>query len=369
MNAVVIRKVADTMRDSVYAQMMWAIDILGVSAEFHGSVSPMEIVYKPTGQRILFRGCDKPEKLKSIKLRSGYIGLIWFEELDQFYGMNEIRNILQSLMRGGERFSVFYTYNPPKSRDNWVNREVLTHRDDRIVHTSSYLEVPRHWLGEQFYNEADELQAANEAAYRHEYLGDITGTGGAVFENITIRTIADDEAAEFDRLYNGVDFGFFPDPWILVRCHYAAAQRTLYIFDEASAIRASNAQTSEIIKQHLGQVRNEAGEIVEYARKELVVCDSASPQNIAEYRNLNVDARPVKKGPGSVEFGVKWLQGLHEIVIDPARCPTAATEFQLYEYERTRDGEYCSQLPDRNNHAIDATRYAMTPAFMRFGDS
>lgn len=361
-NAVIMRKVGNTMRDSVYAQIMWAIDIMGASSKFHGRLNPMEIIYKPTGQRILFRGADKPEKLKSLKTQTGYVGVVWFEELDQFYGMAEIRTILQSLMRGGEYFIVLYSYNPPKSRDSWANRESLNERDDRLVHTSTYLEVPREWLGETFIAEADELKRSKPNAYAHEYLGDVTGTGGAVFENLDIRTIIDEEIKAFDRIHNGVDFGYFPDPWVYERCHYDAKHRTLYLFGESTTVRASNLDTAAIIKRHLTYG---TGKEKPTYHRELVWCDSAEPKSIADYRTYELDARPARKGPGSVEYGMKRLQSLDSIVIDPKRCSVAAGEFSLYEYERTREGEYVSGFPDRNNHAIDSVRYAMSQVFSR----
>lgn len=357
-NAVVMRKVGNTMRDSVYAQIQWAIDVLGVAGYFRSTVSPMEIVYRPTGQRILFRGADDAGKLKSIKTVTGYVGFVWFEELDQFHGPFEVRTILQSLMRGGDHFTVLYSFNPPKSRDSWANKEAMVGRDDRLVHTSTYHDVPRAWLGETFFGEADELARTNEAAYRHEYLGEVIGTGGNVFENLVVAPIPDvstDEAMgvdAFDRVHNGVDFGYFPDPWVFERVHYDAARRRLYVFAEASEAKASNATTAELIKGLL-------------QGRELVTCDSAEPKSIADYRDLGLDARPAFKGPGSVDHSMRWLQSLDAIVIDPVRCPLAAAEFTAYEYERTRDGDYCSGYPDANNHAIDAVRYAMSPTIQR----
>ena len=345
-NALVVRKVADTLRDSVFAQMLWAIDILGVGHEFHASFSPMEITYLPTGQRILFRGVDDPSKLKSLKVRAGYIGLVWFEELDRFWGMGEIRNVLQSVLRGGETFTVFYSYNPPKSRDSWVNREAIVPHADRLVHESSYTDVPPAWLGPVFLAEAEELRTSNPTAYAHEYLGDVTGTGGAVFENLSVQEIPQAQVDEFDRISNGVDWGYFPDPWVLERCHYDSARRTLYVFDEATATRTGNDETGAMVLAKCG--------------RQTVLCDSAEPKSIHDYCNLGILASPVKKGAGSVEYGMKWLQALKSIVIDPKRCPLAAEEFTRYEYERNREGEYCTGFPDMNNHAIDAVRYAQT---------
>lgn len=169
-NAVAVRKVGQYLKDSVFSQLRWAIDKLGVSEAWEVKYSPMELIYIPTGQKILFRGADKPQKLKSTKVEHGYIAYIWYEELDEFGSMAEIRSINQSLMRGGERFWVFYSYNPPKSKRCWVNREVSAKREDRLVHKSVYLDVKKEWLGKQFFSEAEHLKKTNPALYEHEYL-------------------------------------------------------------------------------------------------------------------------------------------------------------------------------------------------------
>ena len=254
--------------------------------------------------------------------------------------------MLQSVMRGGDRFSVFYSYNPPKSRDSWVNKEALRNVTGRLVHDSCYLDVDPAWNGPTFCAEAEELKTSNPRAYAHEYLGEVTGTGGAVFENLELRSITDEEIAEFDRITNGVDWGYFPDPWAFVRCHYDSARRTLYIFDAASTVRQGNDATAAIVLEKL------AGE------QQQVICDSAEPKSVSDYKRLNIAAIAAKKGPGSVEYGMKWLQALQAIVIDPVRAPGPAAEFSEYEYERNREGEFCSGFPDHDNHFIDATRYS-----------
>ena len=136
-HALVLRKVANTMRDSVFAQYQWAIDKLGVSEFWEPRKSPLELCFRPTGQRILFRGADDPMKIKSIKVPFGYIAVTHFEEKDQFAGRPEIDTILQSTMRGGSVFWNFETYNPPLSRDNWANKDSAEERSDRIQHRSS----------------------------------------------------------------------------------------------------------------------------------------------------------------------------------------------------------------------------------------
>lgn len=349
-NAVVLRKVAKTLRKSVYAQMLWAVRALGWERYFKASLSPMELTYLPTGQKVVFEGLDQPEKLKSLKFEHGYCGIVWYEEVDQFFGMEEIRNVNQSLLRGGDRFWCFYSFNPPRSRNNWVN--TLLARDlpeSWVVHRSTYLDAPAEWLGPVFISEAEELQRIDEMAYEHEYMGKATGTGGNVFENVTLREITAEERKMFGRIYNGVDWGWFPDPWVFGRQAYLPAQRTLYIFRTLHGVKLSNDVTAGMIKAELGDVR------------ETITCDSAEGKSVDNYRALGLDARRAIKGPGSVDYGIKWLAGRKEIVIDPKDAPLAAKEFTAYEHERTPDGEWVSSYPDADNHSIDQCRYALEP--------
>ena len=352
-HALVLRKVANTIRDSVYAQYVWAIGELGMAAYWEPKVSPMELIYKPTGQKIMFRGADDPMKIKSIKVPFGYIAITHFEEKDQFAGRAEIRTILQSTMRGGSVFWNFESYNPPISRDNWANKDSLEERADRLCHKSTYLEAPPEWLGEQFIAEAEHLKATNERAYQHEYLGIAVGTGGNVFENLDLREITDKEIQSFDHIYQGVDWGYFPDPFAFIRLHYDKARETIYVIDELYVNKQSNAQTGGWIK--------EKGYIDAY-----ITCDSAEPKSVADFRAMGLPAKEAVKGPGSVEHGMKFLQS-RKIVIDRKRTPNAYKEFVGYEYERNKDGDIISGYPDENNHLIDAVRYAMERISRRMG--
>lgn len=346
-HALVLRKVGNTIRDSVFAQYMWAIGELGMAEYWESRVSPMELIYKPTGQKIMFRGTDDPMKIKSIKAPFGYIAITHFEEKDQFNGRDEIRNVLQSTMRGGSVYWNFESYNPPISRDNWANKDSLEQRDDRLCHKSTYLEAPPEWLGERFIIEAEQLKATDERKYRHDYLGEATGTGGNVFDNVVIEPITDEQIRHFDHIYNGVDWGYFPDPWAFNQMHYDAARRTVYIFGELRANRAGNRETADMLRKY-GIKDND-----------IITADSAEPKSVADYRSYGLSCYGAIKGPGSLDYSMKWLQSLLKIVIDPARCPNTAKEFLAYEYEQTKDGAFMTGYPDRDNHQIDATRYAL----------
>lgn len=358
-HALVLRKVGNTLRDSVYAQYVWAIGELGMAAFWTARVSPMELIYNPTGQRIMFRGADDPMKIKSIKAPFGYIAVTHFEELDQFAGRAEVRAILQSTMRGGPVFWSFETYNPPITRDSWVNRDVTDpklQREDRLLYHSTYLDAPREWLGAEFIAEAEHVRETDERAYRHEYLGEATGNGGEVFDNLEIREIADGELDRFDRVLMGIDWGWYPDPFHWQKCHWDPTRRTLYLTDEYRVNKQSNAQTWAALKEKKG-VR----------AFDLITADSAEEKSIGDYRAYGSMCRGANKGPDSRMYSFKWLQSLTKIVIDPVRCPCAAKEFREYEYERTKDGEILNSYPDGNDHSIDAVRYATEGIWRRKG--
>lgn len=355
MHMVAMRQVADTMRGSIYQQMLWAIDALGLTDEFHATVSPLEITRKITGQKIYFRGADDPGKVKSIKVPFGYIGILWLEELDQFTGPESVRKIEQSVIRGGDIAYIFKSFNPPKTASNWANKYIKVPKETRLVTQSTYKDVPERWLGKPFLDEAEFLKEINPDAYENEYLGVANGSGGSVFDNVTIREITDQEIRQFDRILNGVDWGWYPDKYAFVRTHYDAARLTLYIWQEYTCNKKSNRQTADELKK-LGISSND-----------LITCDSAENKSIGDYKSYGLFAREADKGPGSREYSYKWLQSLRSIVIDHKRCPVAAEEFMDYEYERDKDGNVISGYPDGNDHCIDATRYATNSIWKRRG--
>ena len=350
-HALVMRKVDKTIGKSVFPQLQWAVRALGQDAYFHMSVSPHQMTYLPTGQRIYFSGVDDPQKIKSIKPPFGYIGIVFLEELDQFAGQEEIRSINQSLLRGGPVFWEIGAYNPPKSQNSWVNEDALIEAPDKLVHHSTYLDVPRSWLGDVFFDAAEALKAQNEMAYRHEYLGEVTGTGGTVFENVEAVALTDAQVAAFDKLHFGLDYGFAVDPLAFVAMHYDAALQSLYIFDEIYQQKLTNRQAAEKIRQKAGHGR--------------IIADSAEPKSIAEMRGYGLRVEGAKKGPDSVDYGVRWLQNLAHIYIDRHRAPNTYREFISYEYEHNREGQFISAYPDKDNPAIDAVRYACEPLTRR----
>lgn len=346
-NILVLRKISGTLKDSVFNQLIWAIDIMGLSDYFKKTTNPLEIIYEPTKQVIFFRGADDPMKIKSIKPKYGYIGVCWFEELDQFKGEEEIRNILQSANRGGAKYWNFYSFNPPKSRDNWVNISVQEEREDKIIVHNTFLDVPVDWLGSQFVLEAEHLKKTKPQAYEHEYLGVATGTGGTVFENIESREITDKEIQTLEYFYYGIDYGFARDPFAWIKVAYNKKKNILLIIDEIFEINLKNSLAVEKIKTKIGKINP------------YMTADSAEPKSIADFNERGLKIIPAVKGPDSIERGIKWLQDLEKIVIDKKRTPNTHREFINYEYEQDRYGNFISRYPDKNNHSIDAIRYAI----------
>ena len=293
-------------------------------------------------------------KLKSIKPAFGYIGILWKEEKDQMKGPEAERSVNQSVLRGGDIAYDFSSYNPPKSKQAWVNKEKLIPNDKRVIHSCTYLEAPPEWLGQKFIDDAEHLKEVNPTAYEHEYLGVPNGDGGNVFEFLEIREITDKEIESMDRIHQGVDWGWYPDQYAFLRTHYDSAREKIYLIDELYVNKWKNDKTGKWIADKGYDDYD-------------IICDSAEPKSVGDYRDMNLPARGAKKGPGSVEYGFKWLQS-RTLVIDPKRTPGAYKEIIGYEYERDKDGNVVSGYPDGNDHAISALRYAYEPIFNRRGN-
>lgn len=366
-HAVVFRKVGNTMKNSVWGQVVWGIQAWGLEKYFHIPKSIANpIVFIPTGQQIMFFGLDDPNKVKSVKLPFGYIAVTWFEELDQYSGEAEIRKVLQSTMRGGPIFWDFRSFNPPISNINWANQYVTDamSRENTLVTSNTYLDVPEEWLGPAFLDEAEDLKETNPRAYQHEYLGIPVGTGGNVFENVEALYMNDEFISNFDHIYNGLDWGWYPDPLAFNKMHFDKARRNLYIFAEFHANKMSNKQTYDKLYNELECIEGRPM----MKPDEILTCDSAEPKSISDYKSYGgYGARPAEKGPDSINYSMKWFQSLNHIYIDPKRCPETYKEFVEYEYERDKNDEVISGYPDEKNHHIDACRYATERVWRRRG--
>lgn len=351
-NALILRKIDNTLASSVFEQVKWAINEMEVSHLFQVKVSPMEIIYKPRGNKMIFRGAQNPERIKSLKDARFPFTIAWIEELAEFKTEDEVTTITNSLLRGelddGLFYKFYYTYNPPKRKQSWVNKKYETsfQPDNTFVHHSTYMNNP--YIAKEFIKEAEGARERNEMRYRWEYLGEAIGSGVVPFNNLQIETIHQDLYDTFDNIRNAVDFGYATDPLAFVRWHYDKKKRILYAMDEYYGVQISNREFANWLHKKGYQSDD-------------IYADSAEPKSIAELKKEHGIKRikGVKKGKDSVEYGEQWLDDLQAIVIDPKRTPNIAREFENIDYQTDKDGNVKPRLEDKDNHTIDATRYAL----------
>lgn len=352
-NALVVRKVKDTVRKSVFETLLWAIDRLDLNEAFRHTYSPAEIIYIPTGQKIMMVGLDDPKKLKSIKVKRGYIKLLWFEELEEFSSMDEIRNVRQSVRRGGDTFVEFLSYNPPRDPAAWVNEECLIEEDGKIVHESNYLDAPREWLGEQFLIDAENLKRRDPLKYEHEYMGQSVGRAKQIvfhgkWEEREFETHALPDIYQ-SRFFYGADWGFSVDPTALIRCYivHENGETNLYIDHEGGG---HGIEIDELPDEF---------DLMPDIKRWRIYGDSARPETISYVANRGYDVQSAPKWKGSVEDGVEYIKSFDRVIIHP-RCVRTIDEFKKYSYKVDRHTlEILPVLQDKHNHWIDALRYAL----------
>jgi len=348
-NALVVRKVAGTLATSVYEQLKEATCLMNVDHYWKDYKSPLRLVYKPTGQEILFRGADDPQKIKSIKTSKFPIARLWIEELAEFKSEDEVQTIVDSIVRAtlanGLFYSIDMSYNPAKNKNNWCNKKYNTQflPKNTHVHHSTYLQNPH--VSNAFIEEAKEVEKININRYKWLYLGEAIGGGIVPFSNLEFRTITDDEIKRFDNIKQGLDFGYSVDPAHFGRHHLDKTRQILYFMDEIRGVKLKN--------------RMMANKIIERKYNDFIIIgDSENPQNIDELRDYGIRIKGAKKGPGSVEYGLEWLDTLNKIVIDYKRTPGAAKEFESADYKLDRDGNQTAEL-DGEDHSIDQCRYSL----------
>lgn len=353
-NALALRKVDNTVRTSVFTTLQWAIHILGVRSYFKWTQSPAEITYIPTGQKIIMKGLDDKQKLKSIKVVKGYFKFLWFEEASEFFGMEEIRSVEQSVLRGGERYIEFITYNPPNDPDNWVNIESKLEYPNRHVHHSTYLDVPVEWLGAPFIEKAERLKITDNPAYLHEYMGQSLGRSDqAVMNGKWEIGVPEDFSSLWHGPYDGADWGFSTDPTVRVRCYVSPDRRRLYIQAEAFGYKIEN---------------NDIGKLFDNlpnAKRINCIADCSRPETISHVKSEGYRIEPCEKWSGSVEDGIAHLRGYEIIMVDPS-CVQTIDEMVNYKHKVDKlTNKILADIIDKYNHCIDAIRYALGPLIQR----
>ncbi|MCQ2485837.1 MAG: phage terminase large subunit [Clostridia bacterium] len=362
-NALIIRRYSKSMRLSVFEQIVWAIDKLhlrrtnGKTPGFKipkSTTAALPIKYiRKNGwqQQIIFAGLDDPEKLKSIKISSGYIAIMWIEEKTEVEPQ-DLQNVKISALRGGDKFYMFESYNPPSAVRHWCNTEARENDPQRLIVHTTWQDIPREWLGAAIMHDIEQTRKNRPKVYENIYLGIATGTGRQVFENVELREITDEEIASFDETLQGIDWGFYPDPYAYGSVYYDIRNNWLYVWDELFLYKHGNYEAFEKTRDHM-----EAHGLNIF--RDRTIADSAEPKSVADYRSWGADTRGAIKGRGSRDAGYKWLQSLNKIIVDPIRCPHAADEFTLYEYVLDRKtGEILTGYPEgQPDHFLALTRY------------
>jgi PBSX family phage terminase large subunit len=347
-NAMCLRKVGDTIRTSLFTTFLWAISQLQVEHLFSAIIAPATLTYVPTGQKIYMRGLDDPMKLKSVKAQNGYFKFLWFEEANEFHGMDEIRSVEQSVLRGGEKFIEFVTYNPPNDPAAWVNKESTIEHPKRFVHSSTYLDVPRIWLGNHFFELAERLKQNDPLKYQHEYMGDAVGRADQIIFHGKWE-YKEFEAPENTRFYHGADWGFANDPTVLIRCYITDSDEGEYLWidREVYGYNVEIDETPALFNK------------IETARNWPIKADCARPETISYMRRQGFNIDAAEKWPNSVEDGVSHLKGFRKIYVHPS-CPKIAEEFMKYSYKVDKQtGDILPIVVDSWNHGIDSIRYGL----------
>lgn len=341
-NALVIRKTFNTLRTSVFTDLKWAIHRLGVDKYWNCTNSPLEMTYRPTGQKIYFRGLDDPLKITSISVDVGVLCWCWIEE---FYEITkeEDFNFIDESIRGVVNPPLFkqitITMNPWSER-HFAKRRFFDVVDENILAmTTNYL--CNEWLDDADRRMFEEMKKNRPRRYQVAGLGEWGVEEGLIFDNWRVEDLTD-RIPQFDNIYCACDFGYAIDPNALIKIHFDSARKTIYVFEEWYQAGMTDAELLRVSKEMFG--------------RNYVICDSAEPKTI-DYLAVNgVNAVPALKGADSILRGIRWLQG-YEIVVHKD-CIHFIDEISQYHWLQDKHGNTMAKPADENNHLIDALRYA-----------
>lgn len=351
-HVVFTRRYKTDLRGSVYNQFIKTVTRHDRLEDWEFTTSPMEATYKKTGQKVLFVGCDKPISLKSYNLPFGYVKLLIHEECDEMAGVEQMDSVEDTFLRNDTPALDIKVFNPPESINNFMNiyAQDCINKEKCLVHHSYYYNVPVEWLGQRFFDRANWFKEHKPRYYANNYLGEVTGTGGMVFDNIEERTITQEEADSLIYRYYGLDFGY-EHPQAFMEVAYDSETEMLYIL-------------SEVVKKRMKQ-EEFAREITNYKNVE-IICDSARPDLIRDYSDYGFDViGATKRWKGGGRTAVwEWLRQREKIVIDPERTPYAHKEFTRCEFEKLKDGTFSSAYPTLDEDCIMSCGYAMNRVIM-----
>jgi len=347
-HVVYTRRYKVDLRGSVYNQFMKTVIRHGRLSEWDFKTNPMMAVYKKTGQKVLFVGADKPISLKSYNLEFGYVKLLIHEECDEMAGVEQMDNIEDTFLRSDTPALDVKVFNPPKSMNNFMNEYVFEcqqkKKDTTYICHSYYYNVPVKWLGQRFFDRAEWFKQHKPRYYKNNYLGEVTGTGGGIFENVESKKITDEEIQNMPYVNHGLDFGF-EHPQVLESSWYDDELDILYCFGEVFSRRCKNSTFARKIKKYMD---------VE------ILADSARPDSIAEMQDWGFNIIGAKKRWGSGkgrDYCWEWLQQTTKIIVDPERCPHLYHELITLEHEELKDGTFSSEYPKVDEDCVMALIY------------
>lgn len=346
-NYLITRQVGRTIRGSVYTEILRVINQWGLQELFTFNKSDMLITCE-NGYQIIFAGLDDVEKIKSLVPLKGALTDIWVEEATE----TERATVKQlyKRQRGGtdqvpKRLTLSFN---PILQSHWIYEEYFNKAnlsDKQTEYRANDLSILKTWfVHNRFLTEDDiaDLENETDEYYRNVYtFGNWGVLGNVIFTNWRVEDLSSMQA-HFTERRNGLDFGFSSDPAVLHRSHYDKKHKTIYVFDEFY----ETGLTNDIL----------AKELIAKVGDDYVTCDSAEPKSIQELRNHGVNAQPASKGKDSVLHGIQWLQ--QQTIIVDSKCINARNELQQYKWKEDKNGVAMRQPVDRNNHWIDATRYA-----------
>lgn len=359
-----VRRYAASLRDTVYADVKTCIDKLNLTEYFDFSLSPLLIVNKITNYAIQFKGLDDEQKTKGMKPVTKRFKLLVVEECQEFNTQNLVAELKATVVRGdSEACKIFYLFNPHPNPEHWVNKELKQtskHKQHYHIHTT-FKDMPIKWLGKTFISDAVQLMKSNIKMFRYRYLGEAIASEDAIFENVLLKDITDEQINQWFRndinIYQGLDFGYYPDPNAANIMHYDLDNRILYIFGEWQAHKLNNQQINQQLRQSALKInyRIEA----DHDQKDI---DELNSMGWTIYKAIKNE-----KNCGRDDH-FEWLQKLNMIVIDEKRCPNTALEFTNYHYKINRDGSVASIYPEgQDDHHIAAVRYALGSQIKKVG--
>ena len=350
-NGLCVRRYGNTLRNSVFSDLKWAIHKLGLDAYFECTVSPMQIIRKKTGQKILFRGLDDGLKITSISVDKGVLCWVWIEEAYEISNEDDF-NKLDMSIRGqvpeGYFKQITLTFNP-WSANSWLKARFFDSPDENTF-TKTTTWKCNEWLDDADKNIFLTMQQNNPRRYRIEGDGDWGLAEGLIYEKVKVEDFNVDDIRQIPGVISSfsLDFGF-TDPNAFICCMIDQTNMNIYVFDEWYRTGVTNKIIAEVIKE-----KGYGGQ--------RIICDSAEPKSIAELQDEGIKAEPSRKGKDSVNHGIQLLQN-YTFIINP-KCIEFQKEISNYCWAKDKDGKPTDKPDHEFSHGMDSIRYGVTKALL-----